>query len=88
MNAILAMALNRVVCSGAEVEGIRYLGLENCPVRNITPNPEQICATIIEIAQDRSRIEEIGAQSRTFVEREHNAGDVALRFLDAWTENS
>jgi hypothetical protein len=84
MNAVISMAMGKVVMSGSEPEILSIYG-GNCPVINITPDVDAICGRIESILARRDELPALGQASRQFVEREHAHVRVAEKFLGAWT---
>lgn len=84
MNAIIAMAMGRIVMSGAEPETLATYGGSHCPVINITPDATAICERIRWIIENREAIPALGLASRKFVEDTHSHTRVAGEFLRAW----
>lgn len=84
MNALFAMARGKIYMGGAEPEGNKELGYENCPVINLTRNVDQICEAIEYIIANKEKIEGMGMASRLFVEKYHNHIDIARQYVDCW----
>jgi hypothetical protein len=86
MNALISMAMGKVVMSGAENEILPFYKGSPCPVINITPDPNQICKMIESIIEQREAIPDLGLAARNFVEENHSHIKIAARFLDVWTK--
>jgi len=84
MNALISLALGKIVMSGAEDEILPIYGEKNHPIINIKPDPEQICMQIEKIIENRQDVQEMGLKGRQFVEKAHSHLVVAKQFLDAW----
>ena len=84
MNALISMAMGKVVMSGNEPESIRELGQEHSPVINILPDEKYIISEIEYLLDQRSLIPELGYKSRVFVEKNHDYIDVAQKYLNVW----
>ena len=84
MNALFAMARGKIYMGGAEPEGNKELGYENCPVINLTRNVDQICEAIEYVIANKDKIEEMGLASRKFVEKYHNHIDIARQYVECW----
>lgn len=87
MNAFFSMLKGKVVMGGAEPEGNKELGYENVPVVNIKPDVEQICTEIEKIINKKDHLENWGLDSRKFVEKYHNAVDIAKQFIAQFEED-
>ncbi|SEA75374.1 Glycosyltransferase involved in cell wall bisynthesis [Xylanibacter ruminicola] len=85
MNALFAMARGKIYMGGAESEGNKELGYEDCPVMNLTKDVDQICSAIEYVIANRDKIEEWGLKSRKFVEKYHSYKDIAQQYIDCWT---
>jgi hypothetical protein len=84
MNALLSMAMGKVVMSGAEEEIFPFYEHGPCPVINIQPDVQQICDKIGWLIENRWRIRELGEISRSYVEANHSHVLVAEKFLSVW----
>lgn len=87
MNALFAMARGKIYMGGAEPEGNKELGYEDCPVINLTRDVNQICEAIEYVIENKDKIEEMGYASRKFVEKYHSHIDIARQYVECW-ENS
>lgn len=85
MNALIAMALGKVVVSGSEPKAMRYLGTSGSPVVNGLPNSIQLADAILSVA-DSSSLAVRGEVSRRYVEQFHCSDLVADRYLSEWQE--
>ncbi|MBI5971502.1 MAG: glycosyltransferase [Deltaproteobacteria bacterium] len=84
MNAVYAMAMGKVVFSGAEDKAVEAMGLGACPVVNIRPDEDDIMRKIESFLKDRGRVAEVGRVSRQYVEDNHDSVKVAGRYLEVW----
>lgn len=88
-NALQAMALGKIVVSGAEDEFYEFIGEKNLrPIFNVPPNDQRIYDTLEKIIfLPTEAIRRLSYAGREFVEK-HNASDiVAKRFLEAWQQS-
>lgn len=82
LNACLALAQGKVVLSASTRQNTEALRLgDNCPVLHIEPDVEQIVSQLEFVVKSRDRIPEMGLSGRDFVERYHNAEDVARHYI-------
>lgn len=93
MNALIAMAMGKVVLGGAEPESIKEMGYNYCPAINIIPNEKDIVSKIEMLLDQRKDITDIGFRSRKFIEEYHDYLKVAQQYLKVWnnpmiTQNS
>ncbi len=84
MNALISMAMGKVVMSGAEEEILSIYGVQNHPVINIQPDTGQICNQIKLLLDRKAELQSWGQASRAFVEQVHSHVVIAKRFLAAW----
>jgi hypothetical protein len=86
MNGLFSMAKGKIVMGGAELEGNRELGYINNPVVNLRNNVDQICSCIEDFISKKREIEEIGYNSRKFVEKYHNYIEIAKEYAELWNK--
>ena len=86
MNALISMALGKVVFSGAEPEILKALKIKNTPVKNIIPNPAFIYDSISKLIDNPSMIKDLGQYSREYVERYHDAPKIAELYIKEWNK--
>lgn len=84
LNALMAMAEGKAVFSGNEDEARKELGIESCPAFNIVPDERQILDTLEQILERRNQMEEIGWESRQYVEKYHSHIDIAGQYISVW----
>lgn len=84
MNAVYSMAMGKVVLSGNEKECQQEFGRTDIPVINIKPSAEDIYSRLEELVVDRRSVEEIGFNSRRFVEDFHHYVKVAQQYIKTW----
>lgn len=81
-NALGAMAMGKVVVSGAEPEFYDFIGEHALrPVVNVIPDDESIYQTIKGLVLDRERLKLLSAQGREFVEKHNSSKVVVQRYL-------
>lgn len=85
LNAILALAMGKVVLSGAEPEALRALGIDETPVINIPPDVGRIRQIIERLIHSKETFPALGRRGREFAENLHDCRNVARRYLDAWS---
>lgn len=84
MSALVALAMGKVVLSGAEPEGLQALGLAETPVINIPPDEIGIGIQIESVLAKRESVPELSWQGRQFVERVHDCRIIGQRYIDTW----
>lgn len=86
INALIGLAMGKVVLSGSEQEHLDYMQIKSCPVINIEPCQNQIFTQIEKIILNQENIEDIGLQSFEYVKTYHDAPIVAQQYIDLWNE--
>lgn len=84
INALIAMAMGKAVVSGAEPDGLKYLGQQSSPVINGLPDPEALASSIVQIANGNI-LAQLGQESRIHVEAHHCSEKVAERYIEEWS---
>lgn len=84
-NALEAMALGKVVFTGAEREFLEHYNLKEDEVAiNALPDVEYLVSKLSMLIEEPERIHKIGKNAKEFVEKYHNATKVAQMYIDAW----
>lgn len=84
MNAVIALAMGKIVIGGAEQEGLAELGISETPVVNVLPSSSSVLQAIERILDHRAKLQELSAHSRQFAERVHDYKRIASRYLETW----
>ena len=84
MNAVFAMAMGKVVLSGSEIGALDALGIDKSPVINIRPDEDHILSKIEYVLSSKTKLEQMGLESRNYAEQVHDCNKVALRYLAEW----
>lgn len=84
INALIGLALGKVVLSGAEFEELKALKVNQSPVINIRPDITQIYQQVKKVILNKHNIESHGKWSREYVEKHHDAVKVAKQYLAFW----
>ena len=85
MNALISLAMGKIVIGGAEKEGLLSMGMVDSPVFNAEPSPASVIENIERILEQKGDIEELSFHSRRFVEENHDYIKIASRYLDLWS---
>lgn len=81
MNAIYAMEYGKIVLSGSEDVAMRYMGFDNCPIINITPDKNQILGQLEKIIhKSANEISKMSYKNISFVKKHHNPENIAKNF--------
>lgn len=87
MNGLFSLAKGKIVMGGAEPEGNKELGIDGVnPVVNIKLDVNQICSQIEYIIKNKNIIEQLGLESRKFVEKYHNHIDIAKQYEEIFRQ--
>ena len=84
MNALLGLAMGKVVMSGAEPEAIRALNVPDCPIINIRPSVEWIVQEMEILINKRSKMSMLQSMGPNFVRLHHEATLIASRYQNSW----
>lgn len=84
MNAIYAAAMGKVVLSGAEPECLNELQVQNCPIVNVKPDPNDIEEKVLQVLNGKRNFSDWSEMSRSYVERVHCCNKVAQRYIESW----
>ena len=84
VNALLALAMGKVVLGGAEPEGLKSLKIKSSPVINIEPNAKSITREIEKLLAQKNQILEMGKQSRKYIEEYHDSKKIATQYINVW----
>ena len=84
-NALEAMAMGKVVFTGAEQEWLDYYNLEEDTVAiNALPDAFKIAKKLEWLILNPNKILEISKNAREFVEKHHNHINVANQYIEKW----
>lgn len=85
MNALFAMALGKVVLTGAEEEALGFLniGPEQAPMVNIRPDADDIYQKLTRVI-DQGNWHERSVASRNFIETYHDSAVIAEKYLQVY----
>ena len=85
MNGLAALAMGKILVSGAEPEMYQLLKEElNKPIINVHPSNEDIFNKLEYIVLNREKLPQLSIDGRKFVEKHHNYVNVAEKYLDFW----
>lgn len=85
VNAIIGMAMGKVVLSGSEEKAMKKMfSNRKCPVINIQPNKDQIYQQLKKLIVNSENIENIGEAGRRFVEQFHSTKLISAKYIEQW----
>jgi hypothetical protein len=88
MNALFALAMGKVVISGAEPVALEAAGLTGSPVLNVKPNADDLGRCLHGLLGDRAELERRAAAARPWVAARHDARVIAERYVAAWSSGA
>ena len=84
-NALEAMALGKVVFTGAEVEWAKYYNIkEDMVAINALPDVSKIVDKLSWLIENPIHLENISKNARKFIEEHHNYKNIALKYVANW----
>ncbi len=86
-NALEAMAMGKVVFTGAEWEFMTHYNLKEKVAINALPNTDAIINDLSHLIENPDQIRIIGERARQFVLTGHNYITVANRYVNEWAQH-
>ncbi|WP_299220099.1 glycosyltransferase [uncultured Aquimarina sp.] len=86
-NALEAMAMGKVVFTGAGAAFRKYYNLKDIVAINTSPDSSKIAENLEQLILNPNQIQEIGRNARAFVEKEHHYKAIAKKYVDTWRTN-
>ena len=86
-NALEAMAMGKVVFTGAGDYFINHYNLTQEVAINTTPNVGEIVRNLKRCIDNPSLIQQIGKNARIFIEQHHDYRKIASMYVDTWLNN-
>jgi hypothetical protein len=86
VNGVYAMAMGKVVMGGSEPESLKSLGVDKSPAINLKPNADSIIEEVEKLMVNKNCINQIGHNSRQFVEKVHCHITVAQKYINSWVK--
>jgi glycosyltransferase involved in cell wall biosynthesis len=84
LNALYSLALGRIVVGGGGRACLDEFKLKKSPIFPLEPSVEDIFYKLESVLKNKDRFTEYGAQSRRFVEDNHNYIDIAKKYIKTW----
>jgi hypothetical protein len=84
MNALTSMLQGKVVLGGCEPIFAEYHNLKEKPLVNITDDPASIENAIIDLLDNREKMNQISTAARAYVLGKHDSIDIAKQFVACW----
>ncbi len=86
-NALEAMAKGKVVLTGAEKEFETFYNLQEPVAINVLPDVNNIVMHLERLIENPELILRIGANARSFIQKEHHYINIAKQYIATWTAN-
>ena len=84
-NALEAMALGKVVLTGAETEWMEFYNLEEDTVAiNALPDVSKIVEKLSWLIKNPIQLKNISKNARKFIEKHHDYENIAKKYLTTW----
>lgn len=88
VNALISLAMGKIVLGGGEQIALQSLNQKSTPVFNITPNDSSIIDTIEHLIEIKKEFESLGWAGRKFIEENHNHVKVAEQYIEVWKSSN
>jgi hypothetical protein len=84
MNALTSMLKGKIVLGGCEPIFMNYHKLKEPPLVNIYDNPASIEHAVIELLDNKHKLDELSARARAYVLNNHDSVKIAKEFVNCW----
>ena len=84
-NALEAMAMGKIVFTGAEEEWLKLYNIkEDTAVINAVPNTIRIIEKLVWLIENPKMLKSISANARKFIEKNHDFEKIAIKYIKTW----
>ena len=84
-NALEAMAMGKIVFTGAEEEWLKLYNIkEDTAVINAVPNTIRIIEKLIWLIENPKMLKSISVNARKFIEKNHDFEKIAIKYTKTW----
>ncbi|PCJ20642.1 MAG: hypothetical protein COB02_03715 [Candidatus Cloacimonadota bacterium] len=83
VNGVIALAMGKILLSGAEPEFLKDLNVTDCPVYNIIPCVDQIVKTLVNLLNQKKSFNDLGLKSRDYVNNVHDHLKITHKYIKA-----
>ena len=84
-NALEAMAMGKIVFTGAEEEWLKLYNIkEDTAVINAVPNTVRIIEKLVWLIENPKMLKSISANARKFIEKNHDFEKIAAKYIKTW----
>ena len=87
VNAVIAMAMGKIILSGCEQETLDTFGIKSSPIINILPDEDDIYQKLELLIENKDKFITYGKESREYVSLLHDYELIAHKFLSTWEES-
>ena len=87
-NALEAMAMGKVVFTGAGIHFDKHYQLKEKVAVNTRPDVNEIISNLSKLIEQPDLIKKIGINARTFIEEKHDYKIIAKKYLEAWRDQN
>lgn len=88
VNAVIAMAMGKIVLSGCEQETLDTFGIKSSPIINILPDKNDIYQKLELLIENKDKFITYGKESREYVETLHDYKKVAEKYIETYKETN
>ena len=86
-NALEAMAMGKIVFTGAEEEWLKLYNIkENTVVINAVPNTMRIVEKLVWLIENPKMLKSISVNARKFIEKNHDFEKIATKYIKTWED--
>jgi len=84
-NALEAMAMGKIVFTGAEEEWLKQYNIkEDTAVINAVPNTIRIIEKLVWLIENPKMLKSISVNARKFIEKNHDFEKIAIKYIKTW----
>ena len=84
-NALEAMAMGKIVFTGAEEEWLKLYNIkEDTAVINAVPNTKRIIEKLVWLIENPKMLKSISVNARKFIEKNHDFEKIAIKYIKTW----
>ena len=86
-NALEAMAMGKIVFTGAEKEWLKLYNIkEDTVVINAVPNSMRIVEKLVWLIENPKTLKNISVNAREFIEKNHDFEKIATKYIKTWED--
>ena len=86
-NALEAMAMGKIVFTGAEDEWLKLYNIkEDTVVINAEPNTIRVVEKLVWLIENPKMLKSISINARKFIEKNHDFKKITTKYIKTWEE--